>query len=568
MENLSCFSEIELFESHKKFVLVPKIPHKDKTTVEKTQSDFNKVLLIDRASGKMEGVQVAEKDTNTLFKPMKTMNRIYGLLGVVDLISGPYLIVILSREFIGYLKDHKVYLLKKIQLIPFAPHKFHKLQDLDKAREISYIEMIHQIYVLDSCFYFSYSCNLTLSIQDQRLYGSSWKKSPDEFFWNKSFAQKLISSQLNGYIIPMIRGLVEIIKTQVDKKVIYYGLVSRISCGRVGTRFNIRGADLQGNVANFVETEQFLCSDGIICSFLQVRGSIPLLWSQYANLKYTPEIKFTEKDPKLHREAFIAHFSKLIKRRGNVSVVNLTKKSGHEKVITETFERFLNKTKFTPEVKYFYFNFHHETKGLNLEKTNDLLEMVKNEMIQMSYFSDGFGKDTLTPSPSNSSLIDFGNGTNPPVKSSVPIHTQSGVFRVNCIDCCDRTNVVETYIARKVLKAQMVELGIISSSQNMLSLTSFINIFNHVWANNGDLISRLYAGTTALMGDYTRSGERTISGLLNDGYNSAMRYVQNNFRDTDKQRSIDLSLGLLDISSKAEQELAQKTEVISDILLF
>lgn len=55
-----------------------------------------------------------------------------------------------------------------------------------------------------------------------------------------------------------------------------------------------------------------------------------------------------------------------------------------------------------------------------------------------------------------------------------------------------------------------------------------------VWANNGDTISRLYAGTQALLGDYTRTGQRSVAGLLSDGYNSAMRYVQNNFRDTFK----------------------------------
>lgn len=33
-------------------------------------------------------------------------------------------------------------------------------------------------------------------------------------------------------------------------------IISRLSCERVGTRFNVRGANDDGNVANFVETEQ------------------------------------------------------------------------------------------------------------------------------------------------------------------------------------------------------------------------------------------------------------------------------------------------------------------------
>ena len=33
-------------------------------------------------------------------------------------------------------------------------------------------------------------------------------------------------------------------------------LISRLSCERAGTRFNVRGTNDEGHVANFVETEQ------------------------------------------------------------------------------------------------------------------------------------------------------------------------------------------------------------------------------------------------------------------------------------------------------------------------
>ena len=39
--------------------------------------------------------------------------------------------------------------------------------------------------------------------------------------------------------------------------------------------------------------------------------------------------------------------------------------------------------------------------------------------------------------------------------------TQEGVFRVNCIDCLDRTNVVQTAIARSVLENQLTKLGVV-----------------------------------------------------------------------------------------------------------
>ena len=35
-------------------------------------------------------------------------------------------------------------------------------------------------------------------------------------------------------------------------------LISRLSCERAGTRFNVRGTNDDGHVANFVETEQVM----------------------------------------------------------------------------------------------------------------------------------------------------------------------------------------------------------------------------------------------------------------------------------------------------------------------
>ena len=51
----------------------------------------------------------------------------------------------------------------------------------------------------------------------------------------------------------------------------------------------MRGVDSEGHAANYVETEQIIEYDNSRCSFVQTRGSIPLYWSQYPNLKYKPD---------------------------------------------------------------------------------------------------------------------------------------------------------------------------------------------------------------------------------------------------------------------------------------
>ena len=47
------------------------------------------------------------------------------------------------------------------------------------------------------------------------------------------------------------------------------------------------GVDEQGHVANYVETEQCLLFGNHILSFAQIRGSVPIYWSQ-PGFKYRP----------------------------------------------------------------------------------------------------------------------------------------------------------------------------------------------------------------------------------------------------------------------------------------
>lgn len=101
------------------------------------------------------------------------------------------------------------------------------------------------------------------------------------------------------------------------------------------------------------------------------------------------------------------------------------------------------------------------------------------------------------------------------------ICSQVGVFRVNCIDCLDRTNVVQTAIGKAVMEMQFSKLGLISPDDVMPD--SIRQVFQLLWANNGDTISKQYAGTNALKGDYTRTGERKFTGIMKDGMNSANR---------------------------------------------
>lgn len=64
--------------------------------------------------------------------------------------------------------------------------------------------------------------------------------------------------------------VVAINQCSLNGKPFLWTIVSRRCCFRAGTRLFTRGIDVQGNVANFVETEQIVEFGGDRSSFVQV----------------------------------------------------------------------------------------------------------------------------------------------------------------------------------------------------------------------------------------------------------------------------------------------------------
>lgn len=126
---------------------------------------------------------------------------------------------------------------------------------------------------------------------------------------------------------------------------------------------------------------------------------------------------------------------------------------------------------------------------------------------------------------------------------------QRGVFRVNCMDNLDRTNVVMSLFARRtvLMALQLYPFNTAGNDKGNSVLDSpydsFEVVFKNAWADNADYVSRMYAGTGALKTDFTRTGRRTIAGALQDGVNSVTRYYLNNFSDGIRQDSFDLLVG-------------------------
>ncbi|KAJ6792754.1 phosphoinositide phosphatase SAC6-like [Iris pallida] len=275
-----------------------------------------------------------------------------------------------------------------------------------------------------------------------------------------------------------------------------------------------RGADLDGYVANFVETEQILRSNGFTASFVQVRGSIPLLWEQIVDLTYKPSFQIVrpEDGPKVAER----HFFDLGKKYGSVLAVDLINKHGSEGRLGERFANAMQPI-LSDNIRYVQFDFHKICGHIHFERLSLLYDQIEDYLKNHRYF-----------------LLDM---------KREKVEEQTGVVRTNCIDCLDRTNVTQSMIGRKMLERQLNKIGIFNANDTIGAFPFFDASFKILWANHGDDISIQYSGTPALKGDFVRCGNRTIEGIVKDLWNASARYYLNNFADGTKQDAIDLLQG-------------------------
>jgi hypothetical protein len=270
-------------------------------------------------------------------------------------------------------------------------------------------------------------------------------------------------------------------------------LISRRSVKRGGLRYLRRGIDEDGNVANSVETEQILSDDSWspsskIHSFVQVRGSIPVFFSQSPNsFKPIPQLQHSEE---MNYQAFAKHFEKLSDTYGSVQIANLVEKHGPEAIVGEQYKKIMARLNAAGGVEglpigFEWFDFHAICRGMKFENVSHLMDTLGKTL-------DGFNETVEL--------------------EGRQISCQKGVLRTNCMDCLDRTNVTQSACGRRALELQMKDEGIDMSLQS----DQATQWFNTLWADNGDAVSKQYASTAALKGDFTRTRKRDFQGALKD----------------------------------------------------
>ncbi|XP_018021346.1 phosphatidylinositol-3-phosphatase SAC1 [Hyalella azteca] len=474
------------------------------------------IMVIDRVL-----CEVAVQDNKGQVPLGASRKTVYGVLGMIRLISGPYLILVLKRSKIGTLHRQTIWKLDAVDIIPFS-RSTASLTAEQKMYNDKYLTLVQQA-LSTPYFYFSYTYDLTHTLQrlyytaEDFLQMSLHERAEQRFVWNQHLMQDLILHRDAGrFCLPLMHGFVCIKQCSINGEWFTWSLVSRRSVYRAGTRMWTRGVDKDGAVANYVETEQIVEFRDFRTSFVQTRGSIPLFWKQDPDLRYKPPPTLTNDN---HEEAFGWHFESQVMLYGRQVAVNLIDQKGSEGRLQEAFNfHVANSTRqmVKDNVKYEYFDFHHECRKMRWDRLSILMDRLVQDQETMGYFL---------------------------LREGVVLREQDGVFRTNCIDCLDRTNVVQSMLARRHLQNALTTMGVLKSNQKIEDQVSFEHLYKNVWADHADIISIQYSGTGALKTDFTRTGKRTKMGLVQDGYNSAVRYIKNNFLDGDRQDGLDLLLG-------------------------
>lgn len=481
----------------------------------------------------------------------------------------------------------------KIIATEFLPLRERTLHDPD---EDTYLNLLSTL-LKTGPMYFSYSFDITNSFQRQAAAHPSlalWQRADDRFFWNKFIQSDLIdfasgATSASGlrqqghretgadpFILPVMFGMMRITTTRVKSTPLTFVLITRRSRHRAGTRYLTRGMDEQGHVANFNETEQvvvlnddsrgmggmgleegmqngkvngFQGQDMQVMSYVQTRGSVPVYWAEISTLRYTPDLQIRGVETAVG--AAKRHFDEQIQLYGDNYLVNLVNQKGREVKVKQAYEQMVRILVSSPHetaqadritdekihivepsqqnheydrLHYVYFDFHNETKGLRWHRAQLLLDQLKEGLVQGQYFR---GVDM--PGDSQGRLE---------VRNR-----QTAVVRTNCMDCLDRTNVVQTMLARWTLTRQLIDVGVLRLGESADDDQTFKILFRNVWADNADVVSKTYSGTGALKTDFTRTGERTRAGMVQDLSNSITRYAKNNFADGPRQDAFDLFLG-------------------------
>ncbi|KAI8849108.1 SacI homology domain-containing protein [Chytridium lagenaria] len=402
----------------------------------------------------------------------------FGIVGFVRFLEGFYIILITKRSAVALIGGHYIYHIDDTLLVPVTSPTA-KIER--KAEEARYVQTFNQVDMSKN-FYFSYTYDITQSLQHNMTWNSPEFQFQDMFIWNYPLLKAGFANFNSKWILPLIYGFVDQFRIPVFGHNVYVTLIARRSRYYAGVRFLKRGVNDKGYVANDVETEQivhdanstsFIFPKGrsgekpAFTSFLQHRGSIPLFWCQEASqMAPKPPIEIKLNDP--YFSAAALHFDNMFQRYGApIIVLNLIKakeKTPRESVLLDDFSQM---------IEYLNQFLRHEMKIRYIAW--DMARASKSETQDVIGILEDLAEEVLST-------------------TGILGRRQNGVVRTNCIDCLDRTNAAQFVIGKCALGHQLYALGVISHPSIPFDCDA-ANLLNAMYHDHGDIIALQYGGS-------------------------------------------------------------------------
>lgn len=118
-------------------------------------------------------------------------------------------------------------------------------------------------------------------------------------------------------------------------------------------------------------------------------------------------------------------------------LVNLVDKKKQQQRIGQTFTNIIKNIE-NKNLEYVWFDFHHECRNMKYENLSKLLDIIKDQLSSYDYFFVKLDHGFDLREQMNDKTVSI-------------FLKQKGIIRTNCIDCLDRTNVVQSVFSRNLL---------------------------------------------------------------------------------------------------------------------
>ncbi|XP_067951044.1 polyphosphoinositide phosphatase-like [Watersipora subatra] len=506
--------------------------------LEINRNDRQKLVIQDlmRTYTMEEARTYLQKISQNEKRKMKKIASGYSLAGFVRFTEGYYLILVTSRLKVAMIGSHVIYKVEGTAMIYVSTEKVTRPEELRYAKLFENVDFSNN-------FYFSYSYDLTHSLQYNQTQAANIPPPPEsvhsevrqrpleQFLWNKYLLEPVKEQIHDDWIVYLIHGFLSQVNMIVFGRHIYITLISRRSSQYAGTRFMKRGCNTMGYPANEVETEQIVhdvsqtsLDATAFTSFVQLRGSIPLFWSQdLAKAMSKPPISLDFTDP--YGGIAGTHFRNLLRRYGApVIILSLVKRRERRRRESVLWDELVKTVTYLNQ----FMKDEHKIRYVAFDMARSNRKKGANVLAHLDDISESCIKRTGFYV---SNCLGYAD------------RKQHGVIRTNCVDCLDRTNTAQFSVGKHALGHQLHALGVTPSTELFFD-TDCVSMLEALYEDQGDTIALQYGGSNLVHRVQSYRKTDLLSAHSNDILQTLARYYKNSFSDSEKQQAYNVFLGI------------------------